>query len=582
MSNTSSRPQWGELEQICTFPMLMKYWQHGAAYVIPGDLESHPPVLLRSGKDDSIKADAETVHADTAGSLSETTGEAASRINLAQSASTGATDYPSRLVNSKGRVFRNRMGSNYIVVSYTWGRWITKPRGNDTKLEGCDWKIPATTLFTRKQLDTAIHNIAAGQNVWLDVFCIPQDDDNPEKGVEIAKQGNIFKNASSAAVWLCSGGEEVLKDICSWIYDDFEHPALSLGPIATRLSPEDQRRLSVLCSLRENVPWTSSLWTLQESALRRDAVFYDRNGMMVINPRSNAPLRVSDLIKAFGQIATELDSALDFSTWMPEEDSGLFISAMFEVNGVALAHLDNLNANELLLGSKHRICERAHDRVYGIMGAGVSIPVDYSMNVDTLQEHFIVSLHNKYPAEMQSFIQVLPQTGRSSWKYSARGISLTEFRQDLDDQSNTIKFSGVTDDGGLICDAAMILSSNSLYDICSKLRSGSGTLSFDDLSLAYVEPTSAWPQQERTWQSDQEMSCGNVMFLSSHFQFLLIPLGRISKTRHMSSMFVYLLTRAPLGVMGSSQRLKVWRTGVLLLKERHDKDKVVGRSYAIY
>jgi hypothetical protein len=183
---------------------------------------------------------------------------------------------------------------------------------------------------------------------------------------------------------------------------------------------------------------------------------------------------------------------------------------------------------------------------------------------------------------MQSFIQVLPQIGRSSWKYNIRGTSLSEFRQDLNDQSNTVSFSEVTSNGGLICNAAIALSSNSLQDIRSKLSNGSGTLGFDGLNLSYAEPTNAWPQHERTWQGDQEMSSKNLKFLSTHFQILLFPLGSISKTAHMCSMFVYLLTRASLGDPNSAARMKFWRTGVLLLKERHNTDKVVGGSYAIY
>lgn len=116
---------------------------------------------------------------------------------------------------------------------------------------------------------------------------------------------------------------------------------------------------------------------------------------MVVDPRSNAPLSVGDLIKAISQLATELESALDFSRWMSEEDAALFIEAIFEVNAVGLARLDSLNANKLFQASELRTCERGHDRDYGIMGAlDVSIPVDYSMRLDTLKDHFTVSLQN--------------------------------------------------------------------------------------------------------------------------------------------------------------------------------------------
>jgi hypothetical protein len=598
MSEMSSQPyrkKWGELEQLCTFPVLMKFWQQSAAYVTPEERTDAPLFLKRDKRSSAETKAAVDWVANNAGALdswasvSQTLSSAPKPVGDNSDAPPGPhsskySHYPSRLVTPEGKVTRTGADRrNYTVISYTWGRWKDASSVNDSELEGCNWKVPANTLFTRKQLDTAICKIADGQHVWLDVFCIPQDDGDAEKAIEIGKQGNIFTHATYAVVWLCSGGEETLQDICSWIHDDFEHPALDLGPTNSGLRQEVRRRLSVLSSLRIIVPWTSSLWTLQESALRKDAIFHDQEGNQVLNPRSKALLSVGDLIKAISQISTELESALDISQWMSEEDFALFTDAIFEISAVGLARLDSMNANELYLASNHRMCERVHDRVYGIMGAlDVSMPVDYSLDVDQLKNKFIVSLHNKYPAEMQSFIQVLQQPIGTSWKSGARVTSLSEFHQDLNDHSNNISFIEVKSSGALVAGAAITVSPEGLQDICLKLEHGNGALGIDDLNLEYVEPSNAWPQQERTWRKDQQMSCQNLRFLATYFQFVLVPLGRVSETAHMCPVFVYLLTRASLKDFKAVSEVKVQRTGILILSERHDTDMVVDGLYSIH
>src|SRR5271168_1045997 len=101
MSN-SPRPQWGELEQICSFPVLMKFWQQGAGYIIPEEQDIDAPVFLDRGKDDPVKAAGAAT--DRTGTIVETS--TASSV----SASTGNSEHPSRLVNSQGKVIRNRAG----------------------------------------------------------------------------------------------------------------------------------------------------------------------------------------------------------------------------------------------------------------------------------------------------------------------------------------------------------------------------------------------------------------------------------------------------------------------------------------
>ena len=288
----------------------------------------------------------------------------------------------------------------------------------DTPVQGGYWKVPANDLFTREELNTAIRNIAGNACAWVDVLCIPQDE-SKEMANEIGKQSEIFRQASRAAVWLCSGGEDAFTEICSSVPEEkFMIPPDALALHKPENILEARRRLKLLAELPKLVPWTTSLWTLQESALRLDAVFYGKSGLPLHHKKSGNPLTIRHLVRTLAELYDCLYLLFTPSRGSPpqgildkpeewdmcEDDISLVLQALDAVNLISLHKLVSMNAAELLLASTHRVCGRPHDRVYGIMGAiGVTVPVDYKADPTRVINMFLVELHNRVPAEMQGF-----------------------------------------------------------------------------------------------------------------------------------------------------------------------------------
>lgn len=197
------------------------------------------------------------------------------RANLsraAQGLGSEQDEFPSRLFRPDEEVGFQTGATRpeYIVISYTWGRWRRDPPANDTPVAGCHWQVPHNRLFTRSELTAANRNISCGSNAWVDVFCIPRIEDDPENAREIGKQGAIFRNGSRACVWLGTGGEDALREVCSRVSDSWSMLAPDIlafrdvetykpGPRSEANILETRRRIHLIASFTDRVPWVSSL-----------------------------------------------------------------------------------------------------------------------------------------------------------------------------------------------------------------------------------------------------------------------------------------------------------------------------------
>jgi hypothetical protein len=178
----------------------------------------------------------------------------------------------------------------YNILSYTWGRW----RSNSERpvgIKGTTWKIPAVRPehFTPKDFEQVLRLISKDVDyVWVDVACINQGQspqDVAEGMDQVGKQMGIFSRASQAYVWL----NHLSKADLEKSLDGVIEPALGLGDELSNL--QKAKHISVeneksVCELLEGIrqasrslcsdPWFSSLLTLQEAALRRDAIILSR------------------------------------------------------------------------------------------------------------------------------------------------------------------------------------------------------------------------------------------------------------------------------------------------------------------
>lgn len=442
----------------------------------------------------------------------------------------------------------------YVVISYTWGRWRRKTRDQDTTLEGGHWRVPANERFSRDHLDTAVARIASGRCAWLDVFCIPQDDNDPEKAVEIAKQSAIFRSAARAAVWLGTGGEEALVEICSWVPEVvymvptpvFDLPNRWIDPTSRDQGawrdPETWRRMKVLAEFTKSLVWASSLWTLQEAALRPDAAFYDRQGSPLLHPSSGNHLTIKHLRNAMRTILDEITDAMEWdngtnfqdrpelwSDWgLCEEDVALLKQALKTIKNVSLHKLGTMNASELLLASRHRTASREHDRVYGIMGAiGVAMPTDYKTDAKEVINRFWLKLHQVMPVEVQAFYRDAeePRSSGPQWLLDEDASLLTVLRQRA--APSTSVFSRITDTEELVVTEIQYLGKRGLAELKGRLLSHRATLASD--RHAFVK---FLPVKNVEWRLEPSYICLVLDELDRKADIALVHLGTISGLEH--------------------------------------------------
>lgn len=103
----------------------------------------------------------------------------------------------------------------YVVLNHTWGRWRRKENGLNVSCEvvGVPWPVPIIDLdesLDVRQLPKRLKKLrkTAGNvpYLWIDLFCIPQEDAGPAYATiqkeEVERQAIIFRGALKAYAWL--------------------------------------------------------------------------------------------------------------------------------------------------------------------------------------------------------------------------------------------------------------------------------------------------------------------------------------------------------------------------------------------
>lgn len=178
----------------------------------------------------------------------------------------------------------------FLAISYTWGRWRLK--GGWHQEPGTRWNVPTILRhqagnpieckFDMAKLKELLCRMPDVRYFWIDVLCINQGDQNPEKNEEIAKQGAIFKAAKGVLVYLWSIDDgtqlaaairelgDVLRFYCT-LPTGVDHQA------AADWEDRQPHIGSFGKALRAD-PWFTSLWTLQETILAPASIWTARDG----------------------------------------------------------------------------------------------------------------------------------------------------------------------------------------------------------------------------------------------------------------------------------------------------------------
>ncbi|KIX03987.1 uncharacterized protein Z518_07540 [Rhinocladiella mackenziei CBS 650.93] len=203
----------------------------------------------------------------------------------------------------------------YCAVSWTWGRYQRKDLSGNKIWRystGTKWRVPAfekvespfggriTKIDRLTHLKHLLRCIKAFRYFWIDVLCINQNADKvakAEKEAEIAKQAQIFRNATASMAYLWTLNERKDHDLsralgafggllASCIYfrpgqpivDGRNVPRFGVMPPYAEWNDSFSR-------LRED-NWFTSLWALQEVVLFPSAIWITQDGGFVtINDR---------------------------------------------------------------------------------------------------------------------------------------------------------------------------------------------------------------------------------------------------------------------------------------------------------
>ncbi|KAK8051729.1 hypothetical protein PG993_003114 [Apiospora rasikravindrae] len=310
---------------------------------------------------------------------------------------TDFTSFPKEVIGNECR-YGPAVYPRYNIISYTWGRYRAKPDEDGTAIDiqGVPWPVPrikcdpsaeesSATGFRSDQFEQVLYKIGQDtQFVWVDVGCIPQKGGRgytaelqTETDVEIAHQAGIFHRADQAYVWLhqMSTGD--------------------LSQAIEGLCHHDWRRAKMLFA----DPWFTSLWTLQEGYLRKDAILLSRDGDDVTFPRNSSAVTLGDLMRLTDAIV--------------HRGQAMFYE-QFRYAGVETM----LSKNPLvLLGVvPHRTVspDDENDKVCGIMQI-FGLKLNRSNDFDDLCRDFAEQIVCKSPVVSQAFTHPIPNA-EPSWR----------------------------------------------------------------------------------------------------------------------------------------------------------------------
>lgn len=322
----------------------------------------------------------------------------------------------------------------YNILSYTWGRWRSD-NARPIDIKGTPWKIPAVQQehFTPEVFERVLRIASKSADyVWVDVACINQGrspEDVTESMDQVGKQMGIFSQAYQAFVWLNRSSKEDLQKAVDGVILSGLDLQDELYDLKKAKHVDSEKEKSV-CDLLERIghanrslcsdPWFSSLWTLQESVLRRDAIILSREGLNLAADEEGRMLSLAIVGNAYRNLRRDLNRYLEnlpAMTKSPVKDAAIALREEIKSNVLAFMVCSNPNVPYGL--ARHRTSKRRNDRIYGIMQVygfrlGKAVEPHKDFTLEDLEVQFSTRLNESQPVLAQSFVHLrTPEAGRS-------------------------------------------------------------------------------------------------------------------------------------------------------------------------
>lgn len=338
-------------------------------------------------------------------------------------------EWPARLLHVQGNQFQShqRQGSHtyggvdnpqYNILSYTWGRWETS-KGKALPITGTTWEVPIVDKrgFSVEAFAKVVQHVKQdGSFVWLDIACIDQENERV-KATEIGKQAAIFRGARQAYIWLSHSKRSALKP---FILKALSRDALEINrPWLDRLAKGVEQIFSD--------PWFSSLWTLQEGYLRRDAILLFDDASWLDIPKFESysqhggPCTLLDITSAYSHIYSEVLGVLRLDPDRLGHDGNRRAREVCQrLDDVGVPCIAKSHAIALYGVSSLRNPMREADRIYGIMQVfglvlGKSAQPNKNFTLTDLEDQLGAALNRANPVLAQSFVHLTDPRHNRRW-----------------------------------------------------------------------------------------------------------------------------------------------------------------------
>lgn len=325
------------------------------------------------------------------------------------------------LERSAGNVYGGYKEPTYHAISYTWGRFVDSNE-KSIQVNNLSWTVPPIkdAHFSTEDFGAAIRLAGVGVDfVWVDIACIDQADPM-NKMDEIGKQAAIFRRASKVFAWLAPWHSEdleqslwIIEAYCRSFYEP-QHGGLTSYIMKSKSERPKSTVISLLGAIQGLVaqPWFTSLWTLQEAYLCKDAILVSRSSTVpvlgaVMDEELEIPITLNWLLVRCQQV---------FTTCMSMEDAPAKEVCQDLVDS-GLLSLSSKNEWTLYSASTKRQASLQNDRIYGIMQI-YSISLGQQPNFSALQDAFGFLMNSQNPVLAQLHMHDVPPVKGKSWRVS--------------------------------------------------------------------------------------------------------------------------------------------------------------------
>ncbi|PMD57717.1 HET-domain-containing protein [Hyaloscypha bicolor E] len=277
---------------------------------------------------------------------------------------------------------------SYEALSYCWGTEALTERIH----------LPSGTLAITKNSATGLKRLRyrdRPRHLWVDAVCINQQDDQ-EKGHQVAFMAQIFRNAECVSVWLGEGNAEIHAGIetirrladSAWKYGlQSDRPFFYAEQLLGKLWDKNNGISAALLRLSWDIDFTSlnaffaqawfdRLWIVQEFVLASRVEILNCHDL----------LSYEEVL-----LAVALGFLLERHPTTQRLSATQFFKTVYLFNDREDFHRNKLEFDLLdgLWFHGRRLCTLDLDRVYGTLalvskGPGLDLEIDYSISVETL------------------------------------------------------------------------------------------------------------------------------------------------------------------------------------------------------